>query len=65
MGEYDRNIDAGKIWNNAPLSIKECKTLYNAKIEIKKICEFATTIRFKPVIAIKALLNARNNLKNY
>ena len=28
--------DAAKIWNNAPISVKQCKTLFGAKREIKK-----------------------------
>ena len=28
--------DAAKIWNNSPMHIKECKSLYSAKIELKK-----------------------------
>ena len=31
--------DAAKLWNNAPSSIKNAKTLYSAKNEIKKFCK--------------------------
>ena len=30
--------DAARLWNNAPQTIKECKTLASAKREIKKYC---------------------------
>lgn len=30
--------DAAKLWNNAPQTIKECKTLLSAKREIKNYC---------------------------
>ena len=28
--------DASRLWNNAPSTIKQCKTIYSAKTEIKK-----------------------------
>ena len=31
-------IDCAKLWNNAPLDIKNATTLYGAKIGIKKFC---------------------------
>ena len=31
-------IDCAKLWNSAPLEIKNANTLYGAKIEIKKFC---------------------------
>ena len=33
--------DASKMWNNVPVLIKQCKTLYSAKKQIKK---FVTTL---------------------
>ena len=32
------NDDASKLWNNAPEDLKNTKTLYSAKLEIKKYC---------------------------
>ena len=31
--------DAAKLWNNAPLSVKNAKTIYLAKKEIVKYCK--------------------------
>ena len=31
--------DNAKAWNNAPISIKECKTIFKAKTEINKFAK--------------------------
>ena len=31
--------DAAKLWNNAPNNIKNCKTLFSAKKEIRKYAQ--------------------------
>ena len=33
------SIDCAKLWNNAPLEIKNAPTLTGAKREIKKFCK--------------------------
>ena len=38
IGEHSFCCNAAKLWNQAPLSIKEAKTLHSAKREIKKFC---------------------------
>ena len=37
--------DAAKNWNNAPKKIKQCKSIYCAKREIKKICDYSTSLK--------------------
>ena len=32
------SIDCAKLWNNAPVEIKNAKTIFCAKREIKKFC---------------------------
>ena len=39
-GQCSKNIrDAAKLWNNAPLNVKNAKTLYAAKKETLKYCQ--------------------------
>ena len=33
---WAKNSDAARLWNRAPDSIKNCKSIYKAKVEIKK-----------------------------
>ena len=55
--------DTNRAWNKAPQAIKNCKSLYSAKIEIRKFVVLLPVVVFD-FVAIKADLNCHKGWSN-